>query len=136
MRGSIDPTWISFEDFEKDLQHAVAHPEAQPLHLDGTLTLFGDTIAEMSEWDCFKPKARGNDKSERGPLTSLGMPHRDPSRKIGRNDPCPEASRTVKGAIAQRIAPTEYIKLAEYPKFAPRGGLAEQIRLLAPRFVG
>ena len=60
---------------------------------DGTLTLFGDTVAEMSEWDCFKPKARSNDKSERGPLTSLGMLHRDPSRKIGRNDPCPCGSR-------------------------------------------
>jgi hypothetical protein len=88
LRGSIDPTWLSFEDFEKDLQHAVEYPEAQPLHADGNLAFFGDTIAEMSEWDCFRPKARG-DKPEWGPLTSLGMPHRDPLRKIGRNDPCP-----------------------------------------------
>ncbi len=89
LRGSIDPTWLSFEEFEKDLQHAVEHPEAQPLHPDGNLALFGDTIAEMSDWACFKPKARGRDESEWSPLTSLGMPHRDPLRKIGRNDPCP-----------------------------------------------
>jgi Protein of unknown function (DUF1186)/SEC-C motif len=89
LRGSIDPTWLTFEDFEQDLQHAVEHPEAEPLHPDGDLALFGDTIAEMSDWYCFKPKARRNEKSEWGPLTSLGMPHRDPLRKIGRNDPCP-----------------------------------------------
>jgi hypothetical protein len=53
------------------------------------VTLFGDTIAEMSNWDCFKPKARRSDKSEWGSLTSLGIPHREPLRKIGRNDPCP-----------------------------------------------
>jgi hypothetical protein len=89
LRGSIDPTWLSFEDFERDLQHAVERPEAEPLHPDGNLSLFGDTIEEMSDWDCFRPKARGNDKSEWAPLTSLGMPHREPLRNIGRNDPCP-----------------------------------------------
>jgi hypothetical protein len=89
LRGSIDPTWLTFEDFEQDLQHAVEHPEAEPLHPDGDLALFGDTIAEMSDWYCFAEKVRRSDKSEWGPLTSLGMPHRDPLRKVGRNDPCP-----------------------------------------------
>jgi uncharacterized protein len=89
LRGSIDPAWLSFEDFEKDLQHAVDHPQAEPLHADGNLALFGDTIAEMSDLDGFKPKARRNDKSEWRPPTSLGMPHREPLRKVGRNDPCP-----------------------------------------------
>jgi hypothetical protein len=89
LRGSIDPTWLSFEEFETDLQHAVEHPEAEPLHSDGNLALFGDTIAEMSDWACFKAKPRSSGASEWGPLTSLGMPHREPLRKIGRNDPCP-----------------------------------------------
>jgi hypothetical protein len=87
-RGSIDPTWLSFGEFEKDLEYAVKHPEAQPLHPDGSHDLFGDTIAELSDWACFKPKAT-RDRSEWGPLNSVGMPHREPLRKIGRNDPCP-----------------------------------------------
>jgi Protein of unknown function (DUF1186)/SEC-C motif len=88
-RGAIDPTWLSFEDFEKDLQHSVAHPEAEPLHPDGDLTLFGDTVAEMSDWYCFKPNARSNVSPGWNPLDSLRMPHREPLRNVGRNDPCP-----------------------------------------------
>jgi hypothetical protein len=88
-RGSIDPTWLSFSDFEDDLQHTLDHPEADPLCADGELTLFGDTIAEMSGWACFEPKAPRNEKSKWGLPDGFGMPHRDPLRKVGRNDPCP-----------------------------------------------
>ena len=87
-RGSIDPGWLSFEKFEEDLQYAVDNPEAEPLHPDGKLTPFGDTIAEMQDWDCFKPKTREGRSEWRPPLWP-GMPHHDPQRKIGRNDPCP-----------------------------------------------
>jgi hypothetical protein len=88
-RGSIDPTWLSFADFERELQHGVEHPEAPPLYTDGDLTLFGDTIAEMSDWVCFQPKALTNVKSGWSPLGSLGLPHRELLRNVGRNDPCP-----------------------------------------------
>jgi hypothetical protein len=87
-RGSIDPTWLKFTEFEKDLQYAVDHPEAEPLHADGKLTLFGETITEMSGWHCFKPKARDRD-TDWGLADAFGMPHREPARKVGRNDPCP-----------------------------------------------
>jgi hypothetical protein len=88
LRGSIDPEWLSFEDFEKDLQHAIAHPEAEPLHPDGSHALFGDTVVELSDWACFKPEER-RDESEWSPPTSFGLPHREPLRNVGRNDPCP-----------------------------------------------
>jgi hypothetical protein len=88
LRRSIHPGWLTLRDFEEDLQYSVDHPEAQPLHDDGPLTLFGDTVAELSGWAGFKPKAR-NDTSKGGPPTSFAMPDREPSRKIGRNDPCP-----------------------------------------------
>ena len=88
-RGSIDPGWLSFRDFEEDLQYAVDHPDAEPLHADGDLTLFGDTVTEMSGWDGFKPKAHRNETPNWGLLDSLGAPHREPLRKVGRNDPCP-----------------------------------------------
>ena len=89
LRGSIDPTWLAFEDFEEDLQYTVAHPEAEPLHADGNPTLFGETCAEMSGWACFKPKALRSETSAWRSLDSFGTPHREPLRKIGRNDPCP-----------------------------------------------
>ncbi len=88
LRGSIDPGWLSFADFEKDLQHAIAHPEAEPLHPDGSHALFGDTIAELSDWACFKPEER-RDESKRNPPMSFRVPHREPLRNVGRNDPCP-----------------------------------------------
>jgi len=88
-RGSIHPGWLSFEDFEKELEHALAHPEAEPLCPDGDLTLFGETIAEMSDWACFKPKAPSIAQSGRRLPVSFGTPHREPLRNVGRNDPCP-----------------------------------------------
>jgi hypothetical protein len=88
LRGAIDPTWLTFGDFEAELQYTVDHPDAEPLHADGKLTLFGETVAEMSGWACFKPKGP-SDGPDWGQRTSLGMPRRDPLRKVGRNDPCP-----------------------------------------------
>ena len=88
LRGSIDPGWLTFRNFEEDLQYTVEHPDAEPLHADGNLTLFGETVAEMSGWAGFKPKTPSKDKSEWG-RTSDGMPRREPLRKVGRNDPCP-----------------------------------------------
>jgi Protein of unknown function (DUF1186)/SEC-C motif len=89
LRRSIHPGWLTFRDFEEDLQYSVDHPDAQPLHDDGPLTLFGDTVAELSGWAGFKPKAPGKDTSKGELPASFAMPHREPSRKIGRNDPCP-----------------------------------------------
>jgi len=87
-RKSIDPEWLTFNEFEEDLQYQVDHPEAEPLNPDGDLTLFGDTIEELSGWDAFKPKTRTGNQPEWAPA-SLGMPVRDPQRNVGRNDPCP-----------------------------------------------
>ena len=89
VHGSIDSTWMTFEGFERELQHSVDHPEAEPLHADGDQTLFGDTVAEMSGWDCFTQHASGHETPDRWPLDSPGTPHREPLRKVGRNDPCP-----------------------------------------------
>lgn len=88
LRGSIDSEWLEFRDFEEDLQYSVDHPEAEPLNPDGDLTLFGDTIDELSQWHAFKPNTQSRDTPKWGP-DSVGMPVRDPLRGVGRNDPCP-----------------------------------------------
>lgn len=87
-RKSIDPTWLTFENFEEYLQYSVDRPEAEPLNADSDLTMFGDTVAEMSEWDSFKPETPSNEPKW-GLSDTYGVPHRDPLRKVGRNDPCP-----------------------------------------------
>jgi len=86
-RGSLDPSWLTFKDFEQDLQYSVDHPMAEPLSADGDHTLFGDTVAELSGWHGFQPKPPRNETLDW--VDSLGTPHRDTSRKVGRNDPCP-----------------------------------------------
>jgi hypothetical protein len=88
-RGSIDSGWLTFRNFEEDLQYSVDHPEAEPLHADGDLTLFGDTVTEMSGWADFNPEPLRDETPNWGLLDSLGTPHREPLRKVGRNDPCP-----------------------------------------------
>jgi len=87
-RGSIDPTWLTFENFEEDLQYTVDHPDAEPLNADGNHAPFGDTVAEMSGWAGFKPKKRARDTPEWSPAP-FATSVRDPLRKVGRNDPCP-----------------------------------------------
>jgi hypothetical protein len=88
-RGSIDPEWLTFTDFEEDLQYSVDYPEAEPLNPDGDVTLFGDTIEELSRWDAFKPEAPRQEPSHLKLSDAFGTPHRDPLRNVGRNDPCP-----------------------------------------------
>jgi hypothetical protein len=119
-RGSVDPTWLTFEDFEQDLRHGVAHPDADPLHLGGDLSLFGDTIAELSGWYCFNPEARSRDE----PLwsqPSLRTPERNPFRKVGRNDPCPCGSgkKFKKCCLASGLDATSLGHLSENFLTAP-----------------
>jgi hypothetical protein len=88
LRGSLDPSWLTFKNFEEDLKFTIEYPDSEPLYSVGKLTLFGDTVAELSEWAGFKPEGR-HDESKWNPPTSFGMPHREPLRNVGRNDPCP-----------------------------------------------
>lgn len=88
-RGSIDPMWLTLKNFEDALQHTLDHPDAEPRHSAGKLALFGETVAELSKWHGFKPKGLDKVTSDLGLQTSFGLPHREPARKVGRNDPCP-----------------------------------------------
>jgi hypothetical protein len=84
-RKSIDPMWRSLRQFEEDFQYAIDHPDAEPRYVD--LTPFGDTVAELSGRAGFEPELPRLDMPNW--VNSLGTPHREPLRKVGRNDPCP-----------------------------------------------
>lgn len=86
-RGYLDKTWLSFADFEKDLQHAIDHPGEPRLCSPNELSLFGDTILELSTWSAFDPKYLAEQKRLRTP--SISDPRAKPFAKVGRNDPCP-----------------------------------------------
>jgi hypothetical protein len=89
-RGSIDPMWCRLSDFEKDFQYAVEHPNAGPRYVGGAdVTPFGDTVAELSGRGDFEPELPRLDLPSLGQLESLYTPHREPLRRVGRNDPCP-----------------------------------------------
>jgi uncharacterized protein YecA (UPF0149 family) len=49
------------------------------------LTLFDDTILELSTWAAFNPEPR----AEKPAPVSFYDPKRNPFRNVGRNDPCP-----------------------------------------------
>ena len=90
-RGLISATWLSFAHFERDLEMAIQEPAALPHRSDGEFSLFGDTIEELSHWYCFSSEAQRNTKPGLTRLDQLvsSRPTIYPSRKVGRNDPCP-----------------------------------------------
>nr|WP_246230410.1 SEC-C metal-binding domain-containing protein [Bradyrhizobium cytisi] len=61
------------------------NPDAPPFRAENDLTLFDDTILELSTWAAFnrEPPAR-----KPAPV-SFYHPERNPFRHVGRNDPCP-----------------------------------------------
>jgi len=91
-RRSIDPSWISFRNFEDALRFAIAHPDAAPLYPGGKFTPFGDTVAELAGWFDSEPEAVRGETVTGGLLEYLesrATPHHEPLRHVGRNDPCP-----------------------------------------------
>jgi uncharacterized protein DUF1186/SEC-C motif-containing protein len=87
-RGSIDPGWLGFEDFEQDLQCAI-DGEVPPSWAKDEYELFGDTIEELSSWAAFAPKrkqARRPDDVWRPQPTTPAV---NAFKGVGRNDPCP-----------------------------------------------
>jgi len=94
-RGIIHPDWISYGEFEADLEHAIQNPTEPWRAWDGEFTLFGDTIEELSTWYRFSEEYKQERERVRNappaPLFPLlaNEPITNPLRGVGRNDPCP-----------------------------------------------
>ena len=89
-RGFIDQQWLSFEHFQQDLEWAIRHPGRRRRRSE--LTLFGDTVEELSGWygfsdDYLADRARRLKQEQTELIES--EPYRNPFRDVGRNDPCP-----------------------------------------------
>jgi hypothetical protein len=91
-RGFIDPRWIGFDGFLRDLQRAIERPGEGRYPQDNEFTLFGDTINELSRWYGFSDayladRDRGLEQAEAEFADS--QPFRNPFKGVGRNDRCP-----------------------------------------------
>src|ERR1700704_3212573 len=71
-RGFIDPHWIGFDGFLRDLEWAIKRPGEGRYPHDNEFTLFGDTVEELSRWDGFSEEClAGRDQGlDRPRLTS------------------------------------------------------------------
>ena len=49
-RGFIDPHWIGFDGFLRDLEWAIKRPGEGRYPQDNEFTLFGDAVEELSRW--------------------------------------------------------------------------------------
>jgi len=110
-RGFVDPSWLGFHHFEKDLEGAISNSSEFVDSLKREFRLFGDTVEELSDWHCFSEKyleeveEREKQREERrqwlfeGDETSrptrletlqrIFAPATNPNKHVGRNDPCP-----------------------------------------------
>ena len=109
-RGLISDSWLSFKDFEGDLQLAIDDPTELLRRSHGELSLFGDTIEELSGWACFRPKDPPLEEPEgaRWDPLRLNRPAINPLKNVGRNDPCPCGSgkKFKKCCLANQAGPT------------------------------
>jgi hypothetical protein len=114
----IEPFFMSQKEFDAGLAYALAHPEDRAGYWNAKLSPFGDTVAELSDWAAFSDekerRAPFNDlQLDETAFEKLAMlvraaraeaevehdaayivqdptsPFVNPSRSIGRNDPCP-----------------------------------------------
>jgi hypothetical protein len=95
-RGVIPRSWLSYGDFEADLEHAIRNPTEPWQRWDSDdFTPFGDTIKELSTWYRFTDKYQEDRKRQRStPVLPFihqmaTKPIINPLRGVGRNDPCP-----------------------------------------------
>ena len=93
-RGFVDPQWLSFSDFEKNLERGINQPGVTRFN-DKEYSLFGNIIDELSTWYCFTDKfkedqERRKRRAEDPEFDFLQpQPYINQFRNVGRNDPCP-----------------------------------------------
>ena len=91
-RGFIDPQWLDYEGFVRDLEWGIEHPGAPRHAASREFTLFGDTIEELSRWYGFSEEflARRDQGHEHGEAAVAdSQPFHNPFKRVGRNVRCP-----------------------------------------------
>lgn len=82
-REFIEPMDMNLKDFDVQLRRTLDDPTGWAGIEFDRIGPFTDTIGTLSTWSSF------TEKTPRDSWSGRPMPHVDPLRKIGRNDPCP-----------------------------------------------
>jgi hypothetical protein len=116
-REDILPIWLSFEDFDEDLQRAAANPQTPWRPSAATrFSLWGDTAEELSSWYGFSEEYKQEQRRRKSHAERIGAAseetYTNPFRHVGRNDPCPCGSgkkfkKCCMGKIAEEFRPLE-----------------------------
>lgn len=85
-RGFIESVEMRLDDFDDQLRRTLADPAGWAGFKFDRVAPFTDTIGSLSKWAHFTERAA---EGPYVPLPDRTMPHIDPWRKVGRNDPCP-----------------------------------------------
>lgn len=94
-RGFLDDSVLTREDFDRDLERVLADPTGRAGFEYDRVAPFTDTIGVLSTWYGFSEKAK-SDRAEAEARRAareferrMEGPAVNPSRDVGRNDPCP-----------------------------------------------
>ena len=91
-RRFIDPQWLDYEGFLRDLKWAIKEPGKTRYGDSIEFTLFGDTIEELSRWHGFSEEYENRREQTLEDVEAdilVHEPYRNPFKGIGRNDRCP-----------------------------------------------
>lgn len=91
-RKFIGTDVCAFEDFQSDMEQALAAPGLATWEHNGPYEPLSDTIEELSKWHGFSEEGRREREQDKLDWESMlpgGEPAINPHRNVGRNDPCP-----------------------------------------------
>jgi len=94
-RRFIDPSWMKYQHFQKDLRAWSIHPDGPNDRPAKEFAPFGDFVEEMGVWPVFSPEpaALASESFDSDgldlPEWNEGIPAHNPFRHVSRNDPCP-----------------------------------------------
>jgi len=92
-RQFVDPGWLEYEHFERDLEFALENPSRPWQGHRDEYAPFGNAVEEFSSWYCFSEKHKQDREKARRTTAEPAMVATTPLvnafRDIGRNDPCP-----------------------------------------------
>ena len=115
-REFISPCSLSFENFEEDLDRALAGGATSASLRAPEFDLFGDTVEEFSSWAFARPKRTAKEKPAGGEVVWRSFdngPAVNPYRNVGRNDPCPCGSgKKFKKCCLSRVETEERERVA------------------------
>ena len=88
-REFVSRDHLRLSDFRKNLDRTLSDPERMAGFEHDRLTPFADAIHELGQWYWFSEKPDSRPTQTELLRFTLPQPYTNPTRNLGRNDPCP-----------------------------------------------